>query len=164
MVQALPDRFWAKVQKEPDGGCWLWDAFCNPQGYGRFGVAGRTEMAHRVSYEFLVGPIPEGLDLDHLCRVRNCVNPDHLEPVTHAENILRGDGGLHNKIKTHCLNGHPYSGENLYVPPSGVGRLCRTCRRENKRESRRRRARIRLELADSCLGQTIDTIKVGQVL
>lgn len=85
----LPQRFWDKVRLEPSG-CWLWTANTN-RGYGNFTVAGKTRKAHRISYQTFVGAIPDGLALDHLCRVRACVNPSHLEPVTWAENVRRGD-------------------------------------------------------------------------
>ncbi len=123
-----PDRFWSKVNKTES--CWLWTASINPEGYGKFWVAGKGRLrAHRVAYELVVGPIPEGLQIDHLCRVRHCVNPSHLEPVTHRENLLRGIGiPAVNAKKTHCLRGHPFSGDNLYIEPKG-GRRCRECRR-----------------------------------
>lgn len=88
-------RFMDKVSKKESGGCWEWTAAIDAHGYGRFGVPGRTRadwrmrLAHRVSYETFVGPIPEGLDLDHLCRVTACVNPEHLEPVSRRENVAR---------------------------------------------------------------------------
>jgi hypothetical protein len=84
----LEERVWAKVEKTE--GCWLWTAAISPNGYGKFMVSGRPVNAHRLVYQLTVGPIPDGLDLDHLCRVRHCVNPDHLEPVTRSENLLRG--------------------------------------------------------------------------
>lgn len=123
------DRFWAKVSPEPNSGCWLWTGLCNPKGYGRIMVDGRHQLAHRVSYEMHVGPIQEDLEMDHLCRVRCCVNPAHLEAVTHAENSRRGEAGINQRAKTHCPQGHPYSGENLYTSPNGR-RECRTCWRE----------------------------------
>lgn len=90
-------RFWSKVNKEgpvPDyaprlGRCWIWTGQINPDGYGWFGLAGKNELVHRYVYEMLVGPIPEGLEIDHLCMVRPCLNPPHLEAVTHAENTRR---------------------------------------------------------------------------
>jgi len=121
----IEDRFWAKVNKTAT--CWGWTACLNSNGYGMFKVAGRTVCAHRFAYELLVGPIPEGLVTDHLCRNRSCVNPGHLEPVTNAVNILRGVGvGATNALKTECFNGHPLSGENLYLYPGGE-RACRIC-------------------------------------
>jgi hypothetical protein len=127
------ERFWAQV--EITEGCWLWSAYVDPSGYGKFtAVVGVSVYAHRWSYEFLVGPIPDGLVIDHLCRVRNCVNPDHLEPVTSAENTRRG---IHpRRFKINCLRGHPLSGDNVLV--SGGTRYCRTCIRLRKREQRGR--------------------------
>ena len=127
MMPSVLDRFLAKIVADPHG-CWIWQAGTNTKGYGKFKVDGRDVKAHRFAYEMFVGPIPEGLELDHLCRVRNCVNPEHLEPVTHAENVRRGESGKHCRDKTHCPQGHPYAGENLYVRPNGK-RDCRTCQR-----------------------------------
>src|ERR1035437_6893898 len=102
-------RFWAKVDKTED--CWNWTAHTDGMGYGQLakpGQHGGLVVAHRFAYELLVGPIPEGLQLDHLCRNRACVNPDHLEPVTRRVNILRGVGfGAVNAKKTECPRGHP---------------------------------------------------------
>lgn len=132
----LPDRFWTKIEKI--GGCWLWTAYTDHKGYGRFKLDGKAERAHRVSYEALVGPIPEGLQLDHLCRVRSCVNPDHMEAVTNRENCMRGDTlPAANAIKTHCPRGHEYSVENTYVHLGG--RTCRECMRRWERERHRTR-------------------------
>ncbi|MEE8234211.1 MAG: HNH endonuclease signature motif containing protein [Gammaproteobacteria bacterium] len=93
-------------------------------------------MAHRVSYEMENGLVPKGLELDHLCRVRNCVNPQHVEPVTHKENCQRGEVGINHRRKTHCNRGHPYSGDNLYIVPKNGKRGCKTCSRENLRKWR----------------------------
>lgn len=104
-------------------GCWSWpgrESF----GYGRVEMDGRVLMVHRVVYERLRGPIPDGLCLDHLCRNRYCANPDHLEPVTQRENTLRGVGvTARNARKTHCLNGHEFD----YISPKRGGRRCLTC-------------------------------------
>lgn len=138
------DRFAEKVALA-DSGCIEWLGGLNGVGYGQFYV-GRTSLeqtgktyAHRWSYEYHVGPIPEGLHIDHLCRNPLCVNPEHLEPVTPRENMLRGNApaALHAK-KTHCPAGHPYSGDNLYVHPTLGQRVCRTCGRIRAAEKRKR--------------------------
>lgn len=118
------DRFWSKLDKSD--GCWLWTAACNRDGYGAFSVNGRMVKAHRFAYEELVGPIPDGLVIDHLCRNRECVNPAHLEPVTHVENVRRGRPGDQNRRKTHCPMGHPYDDANT-IHKNGR-RFCRACR------------------------------------
>jgi len=123
-------RFWSKVNKTDD--CWLWTAGAISTGYGFFSpFVGKRILAHRWSYEQLVGPIPEGLVIDHLCRVRRCVNPAHLEPVTDAENRRRGASyGLQNGMRTTCIHGHEFTPENTYYSPSREGhRQCRECRR-----------------------------------
>lgn len=119
-------RLWSKLDKDCPGGCWVWTAGKSKLGYGRIRWEGRAAFAHRVVYEIVVGPIPEGLELDHLCRNPSCVNPQHLEPVTHAENVRRGESisSIH-RAKTHCPRGHPYSGPNLII--DGGSRKCRTC-------------------------------------
>lgn len=110
--------------------CWLWHGWTNKGGYGRsyFPDMHGLFYVHRVSYEHFVGPIPEGHHIDHLCRVRNCVRPEHLEPVAPAENIRRGLTGAHHKRKTHCPSGHAYDAENTYVTKNGA-RKCRACQR-----------------------------------
>lgn len=126
----LPPHFWSKVRQELSG-CWLWQGAQSP--YGQFSIGGRLELAHRHAYQVLVGPIPEGLEIDHLCRTPPCVNPLHMEAVTRSVNILRGRAaeGLRalQRAKTHCPHGHPYSGENLYINPKGA-RMCRRCGRD----------------------------------
>ena len=118
-------RFFACVRFDvPD--CWIWTGLLTVDGYGRFIVSNRQGKAvHRWIYEFCVGPIPVGLEIDHLCRVRNCVNPDHLEPVSHAENVRRGAGSPQ-RHKTHCVRGHPYDAQNTIVDKRGW-RACRAC-------------------------------------
>lgn len=122
------ERFMEKVTESPDG-CWLWSSSVRPNGYGEFHYEGRTVLAHRWVYARLAGPIPDGLQLDHLCRVRACVNPDHLEPVTQRENLLRGESpsAVHAR-KTHCPNGHDYELHGKRNPRGD--RRCRTCERE----------------------------------
>ncbi len=124
----LPDRFWSRVQPCPTSGCWLWVGATKPSGYGTFQVGSSTLTAHRHSFTILASPIPPGLQLDHLCRVRCCVNPAHLEPVTNQENQLRGFSPTgENARKTHCDNGHEYTPENTYWQAGGKHRRCRAC-------------------------------------
>jgi hypothetical protein len=114
------DRFWEKVEKTPT--CWIWTASRDPAGYGRFEGA----YPHRFAYQLLVGPIPAGLDLDHACRVRHCVNPSHLEPVTHRVNVLRGISPMAiNARKVICKRGHPFDETN--TRRNGTRRACRKC-------------------------------------
>lgn len=135
----LPDRFWSKVAPCPISGCWLWIAHLSDGGYGFFSIRPLTRRAHRIAFEALVGEIPAGLELDHLCRVRCCVNPAHLEPVSHLENMRRGcQAGVE---RTHCLHGHPFDGDNLIVNSRGE-RCCRICvNARSRRYGARQRAR-----------------------
>lgn len=132
-------RFLGKVDRLPCGGCWLWSAATNDAGYGLIHWRRRSYLAHRFAYENLVGDIPDGLELDHLCRVRNCVNPAHLEAVTRQVNALRGlsPSGIHAR-KTHCHRGHEFTNENTSIRPNGA-RRCLTCHRENERARHQRR-------------------------
>ncbi len=131
------ERFWSKVDKS--GECWEWTASKMSAGYGQFSLDGRLWLAHRVAYELLVGEIPEGLQIDHLCRNRACVNPDHLEAVTQQTNTLRGEApSAANARKTHCDSGHPFDEANTYIKPDGA-RDCRVCHRERVRRHRARR-------------------------
>ena len=123
-------RFMAKVTC--DGDCWLWTGSMK-NGYGQFMLRpGRCVRAHKWFWEYFNGPAKDGLDLDHLCRNRACVNPEHLEPVTRSENLFRGDMDR-NSHKTSCPRGHPYSGANLMVRPNGQ-RRCRECGRKSALE------------------------------
>lgn len=139
MKRAALTRFTAKYQVDASSGCWWWTAARTPDGYGVFtGADGKYVRAHRWSYEHFVGPIPTGLELDHLCRVRHCVNPAHLEAVTPRENRRRGTGpAAMNAVKTHCIRGHPFEGRNLYLWRGH--RLCRTCQVNHTRDWRARR-------------------------
>jgi hypothetical protein len=127
-------RFFAKV--DDDGDCHEWTAALDSYGYGQFsrprGAGGqRTVKAHRWVFEYLCAPIGEGMVIDHLCRNRSCVNPDHLEQVTHRENCRRAK-------KTHCKRGHEYTEGNTYTAPDGKKRNCRACTNENARKYRAR--------------------------
>lgn len=121
----IAQRFWPKVDATagPDA-CWPWAAGLTTHGYGQFTVDSRPRLAHRVAYELTHGSVPAGMDLDHLCRNRRCVNPAHLDPVTRYVNIHRSP--LTNAGKTHCPKGHPYEPWNVYR--SHGRRFCRTCR------------------------------------
>lgn len=130
------DRFVDKIALMPSG-CWQWMA----GGVGGYGLLWlkpkKPQLAHRFAYEWLVGPIPDGLTLDHLCRNRGCVNPSHLEPVTQGENTLRGQTvAARNAQKTRCIHGHPFDDANTHIAPNG-SRICRTCRLERSRVRRR---------------------------
>lgn len=138
-----PARFWEKVEPQAGPadspaswdapGCWEWQASCNDYGYGQYWLRRTMMKAHRVAYELLRGPIPDGLELDHICRNRRCVRPSHLEPVTTAVNTLRGEApSAQNARLTHCRRGHAFSPENTHITPRGT-RTCRTCRRESAR-------------------------------
>ena len=150
----LPPRFWAKVQlgpvpaHRPDlGPCWEWTASHNQRGYGQFASGSRKDdtrqlvLAHRHAYLSLIGPIPEGLEPDHLCRNHACTNPLHVELISHRLNVLRGvSPSAQAAQKTHCPQGHPYSGANLCIRVDGR-RQCRSCRRERDRRYRSKAAR-----------------------
>ena len=120
------DRF------DKTGECWIWTAAKSSAGYGQTFQDGRVVYVHRVVYELAVGEIPQGYEVDHLCHNRACARPDHLEAVTPTENRRRQhEHYSHNRAKTHCPKGHPYSGSNLYM--SGTNRKCRACRSEMDR-------------------------------
>jgi len=126
----LPLRFWNKVEVTADG-CWLWRAAHDRNGYGEFSFRDKRDViAYRIAYKSLIGPVPPGLELDHLCCVPACVNPSHLEAVTHRINILRGNSptAKHSRA-THCVKGHPYDLLNTHYRRNG-SRLCRICMEE----------------------------------
>lgn len=134
----LKDRVLTGFDLDPDTNCWLWRRAITHDGYGMVSGDGVSMVAHRAAFICLVGPIPEGMTLDHLCRNRACVNPDHLEPVPFRENVLRGTSfSAVNARKTECSDGHPLTGDNLYIRPNGA-RQCRQC---NANAAARYRAR-----------------------
>jgi hypothetical protein len=134
---ASRQRFLDRVELQPDG-CHLWTGSLSTSGYGQVTIDLRNLLAHRVAYEMTHGAVPTGLQLDHLCRNRACVNPAHLEPVSSRTNTLRGTSPpAVNARKTRCIHGHELAGENLYVGADGR-RICRTCSREKQRRHRRR--------------------------
>lgn len=115
--------------KNEETGCLEWTLYRTAKGYGLTSYRGRTHFAYRIVYELSVGPIPDGLVLDHLCRNPACINVEHLEPVTPRTNLMRGNTrAAKNTKKTHCKRGHPFSGENLGITHRG-GRFCKTCKR-----------------------------------
>ncbi len=123
------------------GDCWIWSGLDNGRGYGILCLKGKVFMAHRISYEFHIGKIPKGLQLDHLCRKTKCVNPSHLEPVTCAENVLRGFGPpAMNARKKACKLGHPFSLENTYKRPDDPKeRECRICRETSRQKWKKKK-------------------------
>lgn len=153
-------RFWVKVDKNgpvpdhrPDlGPCWIWTGARIKNDYGQFYVGGkpRTKLAHRFSYEISLGPIPDGLSIDHLCRNHSCVNPLHLEPVTHAVNVQRGISGynvVEHWVKAEtCKYGHPWTEENTLRMPKTGRRRCYTCYLDRSRELTLKRQRERHQL------------------
>jgi len=133
-LRGSPEERFAKSYEIADTGCWHWIGSLKDSGYGCLNVGGRTEYAHRFAWMHLRGPIPKGLTIDHLCRVRKCVNPDHLEVVTQKVNTLRGDGPSAKQARQiECIHGHSLVGDNLYIVPSTGKRQCRICRRESNR-------------------------------
>ncbi len=142
-----PDGFHSQTG-ENLGPCWLWTGGLTGADYGIFSCEplkanGRltSKGSHCYAYELLAGPIPKGLLLDHLCRVTICVNPHHLETVTIQENFRRGAPSVSaiNRAKTHCVHGHPLTGDNVWINPKTGGRVCRTCSRRLAQESRDRK-------------------------
>lgn len=152
-VNDIRNKIEANFIPEPNSGCFIWLMALNDAGYGMLNVAekgvNRVRRVHRLYYEFIKGPIPKGLVLDHKCRVRCCCNPDHLQPVTIRENNLLGESFCAEEAgKTHCPSGHPYGGSNLFYDTRGA-RKCRTCDRKralrwhhaNRSRSNTKRAR-----------------------
>ena len=134
---ALPQRMLDKIMPVTESGCWIWMASHTKEGYGTTSWHGKQNVAHRVIWSIVNGPIPLGLHIDHLCRVRPCVNPAHMELVTQRENILRGVGpsAIH-ATKTQCPRGHAFTPENTFRQRVGhrIQRSCRECRRKACRD------------------------------
>ena len=120
--------FDSRWMPEPNSGCWLWLYGVSDTGYAHLRWPGfSTRQGHRISYEIHIGPIPKGLHLDHLCMVRSCVNPHHLEPVTNKINCERAPRIVNARKATHCKNGHPWTKTNTYIHPTKHSRVCRVC-------------------------------------
>ena len=139
-MDSLPLRLSKKIEIVTESGCWIWIGALSKNGYGNVHTRPRNVVAHRAVYQAMRGAIPEGLDLDHLCRVRCCVNPAHLEPVNRTTNLERG--GVLSRLRaraikmhtqTHCKRGHEMTPENSYTYPDGKHRQCRACMREHQR-------------------------------
>ncbi len=148
MVRSIQDRIRGLSMADPNSGCWLWIGLLNKDGYAWLGgppkKAGR--LAHRASYEAFINCIPSGLELDHKCRIRCCVNPNHLEPVTHAENVRRGIIGAQ-ASRANCKWGHPFSGDNLVM--EGNKRRCKKCRKNRNAAISKRRKMRRPDVLDA---------------
>lgn len=133
----LTERLLGKIIFPDDtlNDCWGWSATLHRQGYGMISGENGSQnvLAHRASYELFIGPIPDDLELDHLCRNTTCPNPWHLEPVTHQENVRRGAAGAYQQTRAHCKRGHEYTEENAGRWGKRKGRTCRICERDRNR-------------------------------
>lgn len=160
-----PQQVMAYIESQtmpiPECGCMVWMATLNCKGYGRIQVNKRNRPAHRVAYEIKNGPVPDDLHLDHLCRVRSCCNPDHLEPVTCRENVLRGVGrSAINAKKTHCPRGHPLTPGNLLSHSAARGaRSCKKCKAEKRAEMLDARRPNRYRRHNQVPPEVIDSVR-----
>ncbi len=142
LYPSLPDRI-KNCSTPVDNGCWVWNRKLTTAGYGRTPYKGKSIYAHRLAYIAFKGTIPEGLFLDHKCRNAACVNPDHLEPVSHKENVKRGlRGGLNpQRLATHCKHGHEFTEKNTYWKTNkgtdSKTRMCITCKNFRKTKAYR---------------------------
>lgn len=132
--------------RDPNCGCWIWTGCIDKCGYGKFNV-GKESLAHRASYKEYVGPIPDDCEIDHKCKVRCCINPQHLQAISHAENVKLADHktGHRNTKKTHCIRGHEFSDENTFIEVwNGIRmRKCKVCTRaKNARANAKKRQRL----------------------
>ncbi len=129
----LLQRWWLHVEIQPDG-CWYWTGSIDPEGYGWFSIDRKGIGAHRVGFLLFIDVLDPDLEIDHLCRVRRCVYPGHLEQVTHAVNMERAPGAAINfqRNKTHCKHGHRFTEENTYYYGPNNKRCCRACNRANQ--------------------------------
>ena len=136
----------SRIETIPESGCWVWSGRLTTPGYATYYLEGQYMNIHRYAYELWKGPIPEGLTIDHLCRVRCCVNPDHLEAVSHRENLLRGESpSARNHQKTHCFRGHLFDDVNTRFNKRG-SRDCRQC----DRDDHNRAYKLKNERATTC--------------
>ena len=126
VVSSIDIKLSERIKFNEENTCWEWIGTLYNNGYGRISINNKSSYVHRLTYELYIGKIPTGKELDHLCRNRRCCNPEHLEAVTHRENIRRGKTGKHNSEKTHCKRGHPYTKENTHIKPNGW-RQCKLC-------------------------------------
>jgi len=136
----IEERIASRHRVEPVTDCWTWTGAVSNRSYGSIFYQGRMQKAHRVMWELNFGPVPKGLELDHLCRNRLCINPNHLEPVTRAENLARGIQSNQNIGKSHCIRGHEFNAENTRYKPGNGHRVCKECMRMHVRNWRTRNA------------------------
>jgi len=138
----IQDRFWSKVYDTQPETCWLWVGGSTPAGYGVIWYKTRQVYAHRLSYEWAYGPIPKGLQVDHLCFTPSCINPEHLETVTDSENKRRALN--FRGQRTYCYNGHLTAESGVYIAPSGA-RECRVCARKRWKKYRDKKREVTVD-------------------